>query len=268
MLMGEHAVLHGGAAIVCAVDARMRVQLTPRKDARVVIHSALGELDVALADLVAAPPFTFVTAALAAACKDLPGGCTLAISSDFSHDVGLGSTVAAVHAWLGRSPAPPAVFEDALAVVRAVQGAASGADLAAAAYGGVLAYQAASRPILRRLADTLPLTVVNSGSKTPTPDVVRQVDAAWADRLDARVALFARSDAACAIAESAICNADWLALGSALDSGHAVLSELGVSNQGQAPASVTARWASERSPTRGRSHSERCPWPCRQRACL
>ena len=43
MLMGEHAVLHGKKALVCAIDQRISVSLTPREDARISIVSALGE---------------------------------------------------------------------------------------------------------------------------------------------------------------------------------------------------------------------------------
>ena len=43
MLMGEHAVLRGQPAIVCAINKRMKVTLTPREDKAVLMHSALGE---------------------------------------------------------------------------------------------------------------------------------------------------------------------------------------------------------------------------------
>ena len=42
MLLGEHAVLHGYRSVVCAIDRRMEVLLTPLRDRVLRIDSALG----------------------------------------------------------------------------------------------------------------------------------------------------------------------------------------------------------------------------------
>lgn len=103
MLMGEHAVLFGYRAIVCAVAQRIHVTLTPRDDACVSIQSALADYSGTLPAIKAlniaeqsAPPelskLSFVLAAIRAvnpAC-----GFDLSITSEFSHTVGLGSSAA------------------------------------------------------------------------------------------------------------------------------------------------------------------------------
>lgn len=182
MLFGEHAVLHGKRALVCAVSRRMRVALSARADGRVGIASALGTYESELARLDAAPAFRFVLAAIEHERPQLKGGFDLAIESEFAPDLGLGSsaavtvaTLAALAAFSGRALDRETVFRSARAVIQRVQGVGSGADAAASVYGGIVAYR--MEPLaIRRIAQIHPITVVYSGSKTPTPEVIRRVE--------------------------------------------------------------------------------------------
>ena len=64
MLMGEHAVLRGQPAIVCAISKRLKVALTPREDQAVRLHSVLGEHETTLEELAPNDSFRFVLAAI------------------------------------------------------------------------------------------------------------------------------------------------------------------------------------------------------------
>lgn len=182
MLFGEHAVLRGQPAIVCAIRRRLSVTARPRSDRRAVIHSLLGDLRFPADAIPEDGRHRFVLEALRASGIP-PGGLDLRIESEFSSKIGFGSSaavtvavLAALDALRGRSPRPGDLFRRARAVVRSVQGLGSGADVAASAWGGALVFrQSASRPV--RLPGAFPLIAAYSGHKTPTPDVVRQVNA-------------------------------------------------------------------------------------------
>ena len=183
MLMGEHAVLRGQPAIVCAISRRMKVELTPRDDDRILLHSALGEHDTTLEELAPNESFRFVLGAVRARRDELPQGFELDIRSEMSHQMGLGSSAAVTVATLaaltgarGHQPDPQELLETGVMIVRKAQGGVgSGADVAASAHGGCLRYFAESREVVV-LPAAPKLTVLYSGSKTPTPEVIAIVE--------------------------------------------------------------------------------------------
>ena len=79
MLMGEHAVLRGQPAIVCAIDRRITATLRPLSDDTIRLHSALGEHETTLSELAPDDTFRFVLAAIRRLRDRLPGGFTLDI---------------------------------------------------------------------------------------------------------------------------------------------------------------------------------------------
>jgi mevalonate kinase len=231
MLMGEHAVLHGHAALCAAIDRRIRVQLTPRSDRDVHLHSALGTLDMPLDDLTPARPFQFVLGAL---MRLRPAsGVDLHIEADFSADIGFGSsaavtvaTVAALHAARGEPLDRAMIFSDARAVLHAVQGRGSGADLAAATYGGIVRYRADPLEI-EPLIQSLPLSAHYVGHKTPTAEVIRILDERWAGREAERETLFAQLNTLTLEATAAIRNGDIPALAALFAQHRALQKQLG-----------------------------------------
>jgi mevalonate kinase len=237
MLLGEHAVLHGREALVTAVNRRVEVTLRTRDDGDVVIDSALGHYRGSLSHLQIEPPFRFILAALSEQSSSVPDGVDIAVRSEFSDKVGLASSAAvtvATHAALarhatGKSPDPETVFERTLATIRSVQGMGSGADVAAAVWGGTVAYRAEPRSI-RRLDSLCPLTVLYSGGKIPTPEVVRRVEEARRARPEAFEKIFDDMERAVEEACRALAEEDWSALGAVLDRGQSLMVELGVSN--------------------------------------
>lgn len=183
MLFGEHAVLHGEAAIACAMDARLTVKAVLRADRKVLIHSALGDLQTDLDDLAKDPVHRFTLALLNRWRNRLPAGVELEITSGFSHTVGLGSsaalTVAVAAAFrhlCGLPMKQKALLDECLAVVREVQGGGSGTDLVASIYGGIVHYRPDTRSVMT-LGSELPIALHYCGYKTPTPEVIARVKA-------------------------------------------------------------------------------------------
>lgn len=191
MLLGEYAVLYGKHALVCAVDKRVTVTLTPEHTDQIEIHSSLyGSYHTSLPQLgtdfintdPAAKPFRFVLATLKQFHVKLKYGFRLDITTDFSDQIGLGSsaavtvaTLAVLVTWLGVRVQPLDLLRQGRSIVRQVQGGlGSGADVAASVHGGIVCYQA--QPLSAEKFQLVhPLTVLYSGYKTPTAEVVQQV---------------------------------------------------------------------------------------------
>lgn len=193
MIAGEHAVLRNYHAVVGSIDKFVRVSLKPLAIPNIEIESTLGSVRYARADFDVQLPFSFVSQAILLYEPEFPLGCgvRLEIESELSTQTGVGSSaavtiaaLAALHASVAGTPAAPEyLWRRGLEVVRAIQGTGSGADLAAAAYGGILLYRQNEGVLLRKL--TLhPLTLVYAGYKRRTAEVIEIVNAAAANDPD------------------------------------------------------------------------------------
>jgi mevalonate kinase len=200
MLMGEHAVLHGYPAIIQSLPEHIHIQIliapSPENlSPQIYIHSPLGDFSDSLEKILSkdfTPPksFEYVLKTLNfflknPECHPLTQSISIQITSDFKAGVGLGSSTAVVVALLKalhqsaaipyESPAcrDQTLFSEALEIIRDLQGAASGADIAASLYGGCLFYQAEK-------AEVLPFTPrirwKFSGEKVPTKAVIAEVN--------------------------------------------------------------------------------------------
>ena len=245
MLLGEHAVLHNKQAIVLAVDRRIHVTLSPRQDKLVIIRSALGKLECSIATLNVQKPFDFLITSILPFKHLLKQGFELEIVSDFSEKIGLGSSAAvsvAVTATLSQWLEAEAqaqqsleqrqqrLFQQALEVIRRVQGFGSGADAAASVFGGVLLYQQCGPYPLKHFSETLPITVVYSGAKTPTPVVVAQVEALRVRYPSVLKALYETIDAIVSQASLALDTGFFDDLGQLMNMQNACMTALGVNN--------------------------------------
>lgn len=199
MLLGEHAVLHGRRALVCAIDKRITVSRSQINNPILRIVSGLGNYEAPLSALSDHPDFRFVLDAV----KQYPltQGIELKIESEFSSDIGFGSsaavTVAAHAVLMGGVENRMELFKRSLATIHRVQGRGSGADVAASVFGGVVAYRAEPLEI-KPLKQTFPLTAVYSGSKMKTADVIRLVEERRALNADYFERIFDRMDASVA----------------------------------------------------------------------
>lgn len=234
MLLGEHAVLHGHRALVCAINRRITVHLFPLEEDAVRIASGPGSYESPLNDLMDHPALRFVIQAIRQHADQLPSGFELKIDSEFSADIGFGSSAAvtvAVHAailsWLlGEPPANELLFDAALRTVHAVQGRGSGADLAASVFGGIVDYTAA--PTFQPLALGIPLTAVYCGYKTPTPEVILKVEQMRADHPQKYERIFAEMGVGAANAMACLRNQDLPGFGNILNHNQQLMDEMGV----------------------------------------
>ncbi len=237
MLLGEHAVLHGRWSLVASVHQRLTVTLTPRADRTLAIESALGTHITALDAPESHPKFRFLLAAVAAHAPRLLGGLTLHVMSEFSDQIGFGSSaavtaaaVAALRAYSDEPHSAADVFPVARDLIRAVQGRGSGADVAASCHGGLVAYRVDPPALIPLAAPGLRLAAVYSGSKLPTPEVIRIVDERRAADPARYEALFDHAGRCAERAIEVVRHGDTAALGALLDEGQAVMEEMGLCN--------------------------------------
>ncbi len=234
MLLGEYAVLHHGHALVCAIDKRVHVQLTPRTDETIEIISTLGKYQTTLGQLEIIAPFQFVLAAIKARQPQLQQGFTLTIESEFSDQMGLASsaavtvaTLAVIAMWLQVALSPLQLIEQARQVVQAVQGMGSGADVAACVLGGVVAYR--REPLMaEKISESCPLNLIYSGSKIPTPVVVKQVETRFVDHPEIYQQLLQSIDVCAQQGIAALKNQNLSALGRAMTIQQGLMQALGV----------------------------------------
>lgn len=234
MLLGEHAVLHGRRALVAAINQRLRVTLVPRNDTGIEIESALARHTTTLDELAPHPNLRFIIESIRRAKPVLSRGFTLRVESDFSHTIGFGSsaavtvaTVAALRKYSAHLFSPDAIRDEAIAVIRTVQGRGSGADVAASTHGGIVSYRAEPREV--RVLDAQPaFCAVYSGYKTPTPEVIQRVDSIWSDKRAALEQIYNRMDGCVAEGIVAIEQNNDTAFGIVLNKGQALMEELGV----------------------------------------
>lgn len=188
MLLGEYAVLHGKQALVCAIDKRISVIITPRSDKQIDISSSLyGHYSTDLSRIKIEKPFHYVLGVLQHVQAKLRYGCHIEIVSEFSDRMGLGSsaavtvaTLAAFISWLNIKMSPLDLLRQARNVIRQVQGVGSGADIAASIYGGIVGYQ--TQPLFaEKLSSLHPLTVLYAGFKTPTAEAIKRVQQSFAN---------------------------------------------------------------------------------------
>jgi len=238
MLLGEHAVLRNKKALVLAVDKRVHVTLTPRTDRHIIINSALGIRQLNLDNLKIEQPFQFVSTAISHLKNQLSTGFELMITSEFKEDVGFGSSAAVTVATLMvlyhfmkaeiDSKHLMRVFADAKAVIQVVQGVGSGADVAASVFGGIVLYQQNSPWVIKQWAHLLPLVAIYSGSKIPTPEVVKKVEAARQKKPEVYEKLYDSIEACVNEAVVAIEQEDWPLLGEILTIQQGLMNALGV----------------------------------------
>jgi len=237
MLMGEHAVLRGQPAIVCAISKRMKVTLTPRDDEVVLLHSALGKHRTTLDELAPNDSFRFVLGAIRAVREGFSQGFELDIRSGMSHQMGLGTsaavtvaTLAALSGARGEALDPRRLLETGVQIVRKAQGGVgSGADVAASTYGGCLRYFAESREAV--VLPTAPkLTVLYSGSKMATPEVVAIVGENRRNQPDIFNKIEALIGDIVQRAFAAAATEDWETVGELMDIHQGLMDAMGVNN--------------------------------------
>ena len=177
MISGEHAVLRGELGIVGAINRRLSATLRPRSDDQIVVISSLGRLEGSRFELPNSPSFQVVRGVIQSFQPILPSGFEVEITSEIEANLGLGTSAAVcvvvtaiLKEWTNH---PDRLDSICLKVIRSLQRFASGGDILASIHGGLLAYRMDQEPL--SLPWLPPLTVVYSGSKMPTADVIQFV---------------------------------------------------------------------------------------------
>ncbi|MBC6442539.1 MAG: hypothetical protein GDA53_05325 [Rhodobacteraceae bacterium] len=245
-IIGEHAVVYGHPAMVCAIEGRVKLHAAPRSDGMLSIRSDLaGPGRFRMKDLKPAGPYRFIRAALALFAAQLPGGVEVSVASDINPAVGLGSSAAVTIAALGAfarlaGGGTDGLHTRALRIVRTIQGRGSGADLAASLTGGLLAYRLPEEMLIaapdrvRAEMAALPappaLALGYCGYKMPTAEVLAKIAVARAGNRAFHDALYTRMGAGAAAAIAAARARDWQAFARALNAYQGMMEQLGVSD--------------------------------------
>lgn len=238
MLFGEHAVLYGKSAIACAVNQRITVTLTMREDDHIVLDSStLGLYETTLNALTVEPPFHFVLAVIQRYREQLIQGIDVKIEADFSHQLGLGSSAAVTVALLAvlrralsLSTESTVLLTEAKAVIVSLQRQGSGMDALASILGGVV-YSNNALSIIEPLSITFPLTLIYSGSKMPTAQVIARVSESYQHYSQLFDTIFNVMDQCTLLAKAALLAMQWGRVGELMNIHQGFQESLGVNNQ-------------------------------------
>ena len=194
MLLGEHAVLDGNQSLICAINKRIFVTLEPIENSTsIIIESSIGSYHAQIDAVDDDDRFIFLIEVIRSFVSQLKTGIHIKIDSEFSPAIGFGSstavTVAAYAAFYtyikGHNPNPLNLYKAVIKIIRSIQQWASGSDIAASIYGGLINYSNLSNqfPINRKLESpniekidkTFPLVAVYCGYKKSTEEVIREI---------------------------------------------------------------------------------------------
>ena len=236
MILGEHAVLHGKHALVCAINRRITVSVNFSSNKTISIRSELGHYDGSITDLNDNRIFRFVYSAITRFNEIRGKGMDIRIESEFSDSLGFGSSAAvtaalvgAIHYLLNETVDLNAIFKSSLSAVKAVQGKGSGADVAASVYGGLLYYRAEPFSVKKVECD-MPITVINSGNKIPTTQVIDRVNKSYSKFTELYNSIFDLMDRSCCEALNALENKQWDTFGKILTLNHGLMEAMELSN--------------------------------------
>lgn len=261
MLLGEHAVVYGRPCLVTAVESRLHMTLAASEDDTFSIHApdvGVDHLRGCIADAFAdgralAQGTRFVESSLAIFRErfGLNRGVHIETRSDFSSQLGLGSSSAAVACTLfGLARlfqveiAPRQLFDLGLEAIFRVQRTGSGFDLAAAIFGGTLLYSSAEpRQIIPLDVPAPPLVVAYTGVKADTATYVRRVSGLLESWPAAMNLIFDSMAQLVTDGRSALLKADWARLGQLMDMQHGLAHAIGVDTRETSALVFAARQA-------------------------
>jgi mevalonate kinase len=241
MLFGEHAVLHGKHALACAINKRINLELRKRNDELIKINSnTFGEINTSLFDLTTGgkpSAFELILAAIQQKLPKLNTGFELSITSELEPAIGFGSSTAITigvtaileHLLTNRTPDPLKLLLESRNIIRQVQATGSGTDAAASIFGSIVFYCMSPLSIIK-LARYPELSVVYSGKKRATREVVDQVNHLHNKYIDIFMHLYDAIDNCSIYAKDAIESQNWQTLGELMNIQQGLQESLGVNN--------------------------------------
>ena len=243
VMFGDHAAVYGKPCLVTAVDLRFYATIEPADEAGISISTPAlrtkgHAYQVALNDL--SPRNRAETAFVEAALKQIlknhtpPTGLTITTNGPET-TYGLGSssaiTVAVIKAaatHFGIELSPSELFDLAYAAVLDVQGAGSGADLAAAVLGGTVYYVKGGSVMERLPIDDLPLLIGYSGEKVSTTNLIHQVAHLRSHQPDLINPILELMGRIAILARDYMVDGNWTAVGELMNIHQGLLDSLGV----------------------------------------
>lgn len=179
MLLGEYAVLHGYPAVVLALNKRIHVTITSQQSKCITLTTSLGNFRGTQSELTNHPKFNYLLAAMEQFPQEL-SHAHIHIDSELSHLWGLGSssavtiaTLAVLHQWwYGTKILAQDLFKMGLNCLQYLNKKGSGADMAGAAFGGMLAIKGTE---IQPLQVNAAFFVIYTGQKASTDCAINLV---------------------------------------------------------------------------------------------
>lgn len=240
ILFGEHFVVHGARAVICAMDQGVVAESETKTDGVLSVHSALESADVYINRPIQSTsrilrPFHHIARSLD--CN----GATLRIRSDIPVGSGLGSSSACCVAAAGsltaicmpdtgmNSTESISIMDVALGAERSVYPDSSGADCAACIHGGIISYMRGSFKT-EAPPDDMRLVIADSGIRHDTSKMVGMVREMAVTKPGIFSALLADADTVSSKAIQLVSACDIPGLGRLASENQRLLERLGISN--------------------------------------
>ena len=186
ILFGEHFVVFGIKAILCAIDKRVKVTSSTTEIDTIEVKSNLGSISVPKSkslDEIKSPLLPFIYLSKKMIKKfDHSGGISVTIDSSIPSGIGLGSSsaccvaAAASISGLFNNFSKEEIVNLAIEAEKTIFKDTSGADCTVCTYGGIMEYDKENgfKKIESKL--NFPLVIANSGIAHSTNKVVKKVN--------------------------------------------------------------------------------------------
>ncbi len=232
LFMGEHAVVYGNPCFILSLDQRIKVTLEKSSTDECVDQK-----------------FAARAVSLFRQTNKINQPLKLTIQSDFSANVGLGSssaitaaTVYGLHKlFFNKEPDKKELFDFCYSVIQEVQGIGSGSDLAAAIYGGVLYFEKIGKTIEPIKTEFPALIVGYSGIKADTVSMINLVKEKMITHKEGIEEIFRNITNLVEEAKKAILEKDWQRTGTLMNFNQDYLEDLGVSTEKLNDMIISAR---------------------------
>jgi len=183
ILFGEHFVVYGVKAILCAINKRVTVTAEKIKEEKISIKSDIGNLELELNKPISEinsplKPFYYLANKI---IRNQSTGIEIKIESDIPLGAGLGSSSAccvagaAAISKLFSEKTKEEILELAIEAERTIFKNTSGADCTVCTYGGIIEYEKEKGFIKIKSEPNFHLIIANSNIKHSTESIVSKV---------------------------------------------------------------------------------------------
>ena len=183
ILFGEHFVVYGVKAILCAINKRVTVTAEKIKEEKISIKSNIGDLELELNKPISEinsplKPFYYLANKM---IQNQSTGIEIKIESDIPLGAGLGSSSAccvagaAAISKLFSEKTKEEILELAIEAERTIFENTSGADCTVCTYGGIIEYEKEKGFIKIKSKPNFYLIIANSNIKHSTESIVSKV---------------------------------------------------------------------------------------------